>query len=128
MEWINYVLLALVLWFIIQRILPQKGLKNLAANEVQDRLTQSKRYSFIDVREVHEYTRGHISGFKNIPLSQLKHRIAEIDQSKVVVLTCQSGMRSRQAAKILSKAGFEQLSHLRTGVSGWNGTLVKGSE
>lgn len=124
-EWIQYLIYAVLLWFIISRMLPVRGLINLSASEVEERLKNRKDYTFVDVREVNEFQAGHIKGFHNIPLSQLRGRVGEIDAAKPVVLTCRSGMRSRQAAKVLHKHGIRNISHLKTGVSGWNGKLVK---
>ncbi|MFT9850099.1 rhodanese-like domain-containing protein [Aneurinibacillus sp. REN35] len=125
MEWIQYVLFAVVVWLLVKRFMPAKGLKNLSAQDVQEKLGQPKQYAFIDVREVHEYKNGHIKGFRNIPLSQLTSQIANIPKEKSIVLTCRSGMRSRQAAKMLRKQGFDDISHLQTGIAGWQGPLAK---
>jgi rhodanese-related sulfurtransferase len=119
MDWIGYGLLAVILFLFIKQMLPMKGLKNLSSEEVKELLKKPKEYTFIDVREVHEYNSGHIKGFKNIPLSQLNQRLHEIDRNKPIVLTCRSGNRSRVAAKILIKNKFTNLSHLKTGIAGW---------
>lgn len=125
MQWLMYALYALLLWFVLSRLLPVRGLTNLTSSDVQERLKQPKSCTFLDVREVGEYKAGHIKGFQNIPLSQLGRRIGEIDASKPIILTCQSGMRSKQAAKVLRRQGLRNVSHLKTGMSGWNGNVVK---
>ncbi|MBL0385607.1 rhodanese-like domain-containing protein [Tumebacillus sp. ITR2] len=125
MNWIPFLIFVVVLWFVVSRILPVKGLRNLTETEIASLMKKTRDNEFIDVREVHEYGGGHIRGFKNIPLSQLSSRIAEIDPSHTIVLTCQSGMRSRQAARVLRKHGFQNICQLPTGVSGWSGKLVK---
>lgn len=124
MEWFQYVIFGGIVLFLIQRFLPTKGLTNLSAEEVAKMLISPKDHIFIDVREVNEYKRGHIRGFKNIPLSQLSNRLPDIQPGRSIILTCQSGMRSKRAAKILQKNGFNQISHLKTGVMGWNQKLV----
>lgn len=125
MAWLQYLLLALLVFLLMRRFLPVKGLENLTAEQVKERLGNSKDHVFIDVRESGEYKQGHIRGFKNIPLSQLSNRLSEIDSQKVVVLTCRSGMRSSTAAKILRRHGYTRIAHLKTGISGWNGNLVR---
>lgn len=63
--------------------------------------------SVIDVRTREEFDGGHYQGAANIPLQELQKRLAEAgDRKKPVVVYCASGMRSAQAAKILTKAGF----------------------
>lgn len=125
MQWIQYLIFGVLLWLIIRRFMPMKGLTNLSAAEVKQLLKNQKEHLFIDVREVHEYREGHIRGFKNYPLSQLAQKVNELDPNKSVILTCRSGMRSRQAAKILQKNGFSQISHIKTGIIGWDGDLVR---
>ena len=61
----------------------------------------------LDVRTVQEYSRGHISGFKNIPLDELREHIHEIEKGKLVYLICQSGLRSYIASRILEGYGYE---------------------
>lgn len=123
--WIQFIALRFFLWFILRRLLPVQGIRNLSNGELKELLKNPQNHLFIDVREKHEYREGYIKGFKNIPLSELTRRVTEIDRSKGVVLTCRSGMRSRQAAKILKQNGFTAISHLKTGVSGWDGNFTR---
>ena len=61
----------------------------------------------LDVRTVGEFSRGHIDGFKNIPVDELRERISEIEKGKPVYLICQSGLRSYIASRILEGNGYE---------------------
>lgn len=66
----------------------------------------------IDVRTPGEYGNGHFNGARNIPLQELQNRLAEVgDRNKAIVVYCASGMRSAQAAKLLSKAGFTDVTN-----------------
>ncbi|WP_255298391.1 rhodanese-like domain-containing protein [Brevibacillus dissolubilis] len=123
----TYLFWALVLLFAYRMFRPIKGLTSLSPAEVEERLSrqQGQKPHFIDVREAHEYNGGHIRGFYNIPLSQLSARMHELSADRPIILTCQSGMRSRRAAQILLGKGFSQVSHLKTGVSGWKGKLER---
>jgi rhodanese-related sulfurtransferase len=125
LQYMQYLLIAFALWLLIRRFLPVKGLENLSAEQVRERLKNTREYVFIDVREPQEYKQGHIQGFKNIPLSQLTQRLAEIDRNKEVILACRSGMRSTTAAKILRKNGFTRIAHLKNGILSWHDPLVR---
>jgi phage shock protein E len=60
----------------------------------------------IDVRTPNEFVGGAYPGAKNIPVSELAGRLAEIPKDKPVVLYCASGMRSASAAKLMKAAGY----------------------
>ena len=63
-------------------------------------------YTLLDTRTVREFERGHIEGFKNIPVDELRERISEIEKEKPVYVICQSGLRSYIASRILEGNGF----------------------
>ena len=61
----------------------------------------------LDARTVYEYKKGHIDGYINIPVDDLRGRLSELDSSKPVYVICQSGLRSYLACRILSQNGFD---------------------
>lgn len=66
--------------------------------------------SKLDVRTESEYGSGHIEGFINIPIDELRDRVGEIDCSKPVYVMCQSALRSYIACRILTGRGFDCLN------------------
>ncbi len=72
-----------------------------------ENLPKDGSVTFLDVRTVNEYAEGHIDGYKNIPLDDLRDRLNEIEISKPVYVLCQSGLRSYIACRVLSQNGFE---------------------
>ena len=62
--------------------------------------------TLLDTRTVREYGRGHIDGFANIPVDELRERLGELDKSKPVYVICQSGLRSYIACRILAGNGY----------------------
>ena len=71
-----------------------------------DKLPRDGSVTLLDTRTVGEYAGGHIDGFTNIPVDQLRERLGELDKSKPVYVICQSGLRSYIACRILSGYGF----------------------
>lgn len=116
---------ALITYYLVSRFLPVKGLENLRAEQFKERVNQKSRVMLIDVREPHEFKTGHIPTAVNIPLSQLNSRVKEISMKNDVLLYCRSGMRSKQAAKVLKKHGFAKMAHLQGGISTWQGATKK---
>jgi len=72
-----------------------------------DSLPRDGSVILLDVRTKMEYINGHIDGFVNIPLDELREHLDELDQKKKVYLTCQIGLRGYVASRILSKYGFD---------------------
>lgn len=76
-----------------------------------------KEKQFIDVRTVGEYRGNHMKGFQNIPLNELASKVNQLDKNKEVIVICQSGMRSKQAAKVLKKLGFQRVINVSGGMN-----------
>lgn len=70
-------------------------------------LPQDGSVTRLDVRTAGEYGRGHIEGFRNIPVDELRARLGEIEVGKPVYVICQSGLRSYIACRILAGYGYE---------------------
>ena len=90
--------------FMIDNI--SKGLKQWHLEDI-DKLSGDENIILLDTRTKSEYSRGHINGFRNIPVDELRERIDEIDAGKPVYVICQSGLRSYIATRILEGYGFE---------------------
>jgi len=90
--------------FMIDNI--SKGLKQWHLEDAA-KLPMDGSVTLLDTRTVGEYSRGHIDGFKNIPVDELRERIGEIEAGKPVYVICQSGLRSYIATRILEGYGFE---------------------
>lgn len=75
--------------------------------EDADSLPRDGSVTLLDVRTPGEYSRGHIEGFKNIPVDELREHLEEIEKNKPVYVICQSGLRSYIATRILEGSGYE---------------------
>ena len=75
--------------------------------EEADSLPRDGSVVLLDTRTVGEYRRGHIDGFTNIPVDELRERLDEIDKTKPVYVICQSGLRSYIATRILAGNGYD---------------------
>ena len=72
-----------------------------------DTLPRDGSVTLLDTRTVGEFDGGHIDGFLNIPVDELRERRGKLDKSKPVYVICQSGLRSYIACRILAGNGFE---------------------
>ena len=74
----------------------------------------------VDVRELEEWECGAIPGAQHWPLSEaLEGFIPDFPQDKEIILYCQKGMRSLQAAQILKERGFLDVYNLTGGYDAW---------
>lgn len=72
-----------------------------------DKLPRDGSVTLLDTRTVREFNRGHIEGFMNIPVDELRERLNELDRQKPIYVICQSGLRSYIAVRILEGNGFD---------------------
>ena len=91
--------------FTIENILTGK-VQNFHWHDVRD-LPRDGSVILLDTRTTAEYAQGHIEGFVNIPLDELRNRLGELDRKKKVYITCQIGLRGYIAARILSQNGYD---------------------
>lgn len=81
-------------------------------------LLDHDRVLLLDVRERAEYVGEHIPGAILFPLSTFDPQRVPVTNKKLV-LQCQSGNRSSQAAQKLFAAGIEPVTHLEGGLNAW---------
>lgn len=74
--------------------------------EELEQIKKNHAVILLDTRTPFEYVRGHLEGFINIPIDELRQRLGELSPHKTIYVMCQSGMRSYLACRILSQNGF----------------------
>ncbi len=78
----------------------------------------------IDVRESHEYRSGHAPGARLMPLGSIESKFHEIPKEREILVICQSGMRSSQAASLLARAGYK-VKNVSGGMTNWQRAGLK---
>jgi rhodanese-related sulfurtransferase len=75
----------------------------------------------LDVRDAQDYASGHLPRARHIPMGELSNRMTEIDKFKArpVIVTCEKGVRSGKAARLLKRAGFTSVYSLKGGLAAW---------
>jgi len=107
----------------VQRV-PQPGntINNVRSAQLSDMLRSSSKPIVLDVREPFELImHGAIEDVKNIPLRSLPARFAEIpnDPQRDIIVVCQSGSRSLEAAHLLQQRGYLRVFNLTGGTAEW---------
>ncbi|MFI5153762.1 MAG: rhodanese-like domain-containing protein [Chitinophagales bacterium] len=63
----------------------------------------------LDVRTQGEFRSGHIKGSLNIPVQDLDRNLSKLGKDKPIITCCASGMRSKEAKRILKSNGFAEV-------------------
>lgn len=79
-------------------------------------LVQLENYSLIDVRETDEYKAIHLSASIHIPLAQIEAEFQEGQFKDTIVFCCKTGVRSKQAIRLLRKKTSKNLLNLKAGI------------
>ena len=91
--------------YIIENL--SEGVTRHYSLEDLESLPRDGSITLLDTRTPGEYARGHVDGFINIPVDDLRDHIQELDPEKPVYVMCQSGLRSYIASRILEGYGFK---------------------
>lgn len=75
--------------------------------EELESLPRDGSITLLDTRTPEEFVDGHVEGFMNIPVDEIRDRIQELDPDKPVYVMCQSGLRSYIACRILEGNGLK---------------------
>jgi rhodanese-related sulfurtransferase len=104
----------MLLWPLINKATGGPELDTLAATRLMN-----DGAVVVDVREAEEFSAGHLTSAKHIPVSDIDKRIGDIPSGKPVLVYCATGTRSGKAAAALKKAGRDQIFNLSGGIAAW---------
>lgn len=87
------------------------------------RLINADDAALVDVSGANDYESGHIVNAVHVPMSQFDPAAKPLSryQDKPVAVYCKSGNVSEQAARKLTKAGFQRVYWLSGGLQSWLG-------
>jgi glyoxylase-like metal-dependent hydrolase (beta-lactamase superfamily II) len=95
-----------------------RRVERVTAGTLRD-LLHADRLPVLDVRTDVEWRSESIPGSVNIPLHELRARIAEVPAGPRLVVHCQSGYRSSIAVSLLAQLGRAGLVDLVGGIAAW---------
>ena len=104
---------------------PAAEVGEIAATELNERMTQGNAPLIIDVRGGNEFAAGHLPGALNIAHTEFvdnpEASLALLPSAKdaEIVVHCVSGKRASIAAEIIAGAGYTNVRHLAGDFNGW---------
>lgn len=86
----------------------EDGIETVQWNEIDEIIANGEL--LVDVREPQERENGYIKGSINIPLGDIRNRLAELPNSKPIYVSCQVGLRGYLATRILTNLGYKAIN------------------
>ena len=99
---------------------PANHVTQISADELSNIMAKGKELVLVDVRATGEFQARHIKGAVNIPAPDLRSRRETLKKSKPIALICNTGHRSSLAAALLKQHGFENVSNVAGGMTGYS--------
>jgi rhodanese-related sulfurtransferase len=121
-----YALIALIVFYVIRKILMIKSIKHYSAQEASQKVKKERNVVFLDVRTDTERKQGSIRGSFHIPMTSIATSENELKKFKdaEIICYCRTGNRSLNAAAKLKKLGFNA-ANLKGGIIRWNAAGLK---
>ena len=103
--------------------------RQISQEEAAEIMNSGEDYLLLDVRTQAEFEGGHIPGALCIPNETIgTEQIPQLpDKSRLLLVYCRSGNRSKQAAQKLASLGYTNVLEFG-GINTWTGETVAGSE
>lgn len=94
--------------------------KNVTMEEATQIISTTENSILIDVRSLQEYKEYHIDGAICIPHFEIQNRIEKevTDKTAIIIIYCQSGIRSKKAVEILERKGYQNVYNIKDGLDG----------
>ena len=101
----------------------ETNIKSVSALALQQLIENKECPQLLDVRTSREFKQQRIAKALNIDVfsADFEHKCqAKFDLSQPILLYCQSGQRSMNAARKLEKIGFKEIYNLKGGMIAWS--------
>ena len=91
-------------------------MKDINVEEMK-KMIDNENIVIIDVRPKEEYIKSHVNNAISIQLYELEYKIRDMELSKNadIIVYCKSGMKSKNASRILDDMGYINVYNLKDG-------------
>jgi rhodanese-related sulfurtransferase len=105
--------------------------KHVSVQAFAELFANKAEFLLLDVRDAWELEEANLSDVANkanvkviqIPVRQLETRMAEVPKDTAIVCMCHHGGRSKQAALMLSYAGYSDVTNVVGGIHEWSAKI-----
>jgi phage shock protein E len=115
-----------VMVLFLQACAPSTVIMKMTHQQAIEAMNQDSSIVLVDVRTIPEYVSGYVEGAINIPLDTIESNFRNIVPNKDtrLFIICRSGNRSAEAAQILKKMGYTNITDIG-GIINWPQPLVQ---
>lgn len=120
-HWILSTLFVVLLYLVFSDVLTRKlsGVQTVSVNEAVTIVNQQKG-CFVDIRDSEAFAKAHIADAINVPQAEIDNQLSKLKKTdQPLVLVCDSGQKSRSAAKQLKAKGYSNVSVMSGGLHAW---------
>lgn len=99
----------------------KRRVRELTVNDVKRKLDAGEKFQLIDVREDHEWEKGHLPRATHLGKGIIERDIEGVitDRNAEIVCYCGGGFRSAMVADNLQKMGYTNVWSMDGGWRGW---------
>ena len=107
-------------------LMKKRGYKSISGKELSNLINRNNDLVIIDVRDLDEYNLGHLPQSMNMPLDNFNYNLNNLYyyRNTPILVYCQKGIRSSEAADILVNQGFTKVYTIKGGLNNYKGKLV----
>lgn len=100
---------------------------NIDSTKTVELVSENEKTLVIDVRDSETYSKDHLAYAVNIPFDEFEGKIDELEvyKDQTIILVCNSGGKSGDAAKMLADKGFKKVYNVEKGMKGFEYETVK---
>jgi rhodanese-related sulfurtransferase len=98
------------------------GAFKLINNSELTQLVNRQNAKVVDIRNVNDFNKGHITDSTHLALDKITGgQFGKLESCKndPIVVVCNAGMSAKTAARLMHKAGFQQVAVLQGGIQSW---------
>lgn len=92
-----------------------RGRYLITAEGLEQLMESGQKYKLIDARVPSQYDKSHVKTAENIPHTNLRNGLKDIDSDTIVVTYCNKGVTGNAAQNILINNGFKEVYNLSGG-------------
>jgi len=122
---------AIITWLFLGIAIAQTGVfKDIAPKEASGLIKKNSgnpNFVIMDVRTPEEYREGYIENSVNINYlgKTFRNEVLKLDRTKIYLLYCRSGRRSKEVQDIMKGLGFKEVYNMPGGILQWQAEGLK---